>query len=280
MLSTHAAEDALMIKVGTSGFSFDDWRGIVYPPSLKKEAWLPFYEQELGLRALEINYTYYRMPAARTLEALSRKTSADFEFSVKAHQSMTHDIIARATGRLLDTSAAFKSFKDGLAPLMRDNKLACVLMQFPYAFRPTAAHLDYLSKARDLLSDAELVVEFRNRAWQQEATFMFLRDHCIGYCAVDEPRLPGLVPFAAEVTARVGYVRFHGRSTQWFRAPVAVRYDYLYQDAELQEFIAPAHSMASQARRLMVFFNNCHMGQAARNALSFTRLLADGTHVA
>lgn len=265
-----------MIKVGTSGFSFEDWRGPVYPPGLKKGQWLAFYERDLGFKALELNYTYYRMPSARTLEGLSRKTSADFEFSVKAHQDMTHNISDKSTGKLMDTSAVFTSFYRGLEPLIQDNKLACVLLQFPYAFRPTEEHLAYLRRARDLLADGNLVVEFRNRAWLTDETFCFLRAHDLGYCAVDEPRLKGLVPFASEVTSAVGYLRFHGRNRNWFNAPMAVRYNYLYCDEELQEFIEPAHRMASHAQKLMVFFNNCHMGQAARNALTFARMLTSG----
>ena len=86
-----------MIKIGTSGFSFDDWKDTIYPPGLAKEKWLAFYEQELGFKALEVNFTYYSLPSVKSFEGMSRKTSADFSFVVKAFRGMTHEIRDKAT---------------------------------------------------------------------------------------------------------------------------------------------------------------------------------------
>jgi len=62
-----------MIKIGTSGFSFDDWKEIIYPPGLAKDKWLAFYEQELGFKALEVNFTYYSLPSVKSFEGMSRR---------------------------------------------------------------------------------------------------------------------------------------------------------------------------------------------------------------
>ena len=81
------------VYLGTSGFSFDDWKGVIYPERLSKSRWLIHYEQELGFNSLEINYTYYSMPSHRTMESLLKKTTDDFRFCIKTHRRMTHDVI-------------------------------------------------------------------------------------------------------------------------------------------------------------------------------------------
>jgi uncharacterized protein YecE (DUF72 family) len=80
------------IKIGTSGFSFQDWQGTVYPKHIKKEEWINYYEGELGFNALEVNYTYYTLPSFRSLKGMERKTSPAFQFVIKAFRGMTHDI--------------------------------------------------------------------------------------------------------------------------------------------------------------------------------------------
>ena len=98
-----------MIKTGTSGFSFDDWKGSIYPPDLKKNSWLVFYERELGFKALEVNFTYYSLPSPKSFDSMSRKTSEDFEFAVKAYKDMTHNIRDKATKKIVDNSEVFKN---------------------------------------------------------------------------------------------------------------------------------------------------------------------------
>ena len=262
-----------MIHIGTSGFSFDDWKGTVYPERLKKSAWLEFYEKELGFSALEVNMTYYRIPAASVFAGMARRTSPGFQFAVKANRDMTHNLRDAATGGLRDTAPVFEKFIACLEPLRQEGKLACVLMQFPYGFTPMAAHCDYLKKSRDLLGPIPLVVEFRNSRWVGGRTAALLTENGIGWCAVDEPRLPGLMPLVPLCTAPTGYLRLHGRNTRWFRASMAERYHYEYSRRELEEFREPVGKMAAAASKLFVFFNNCHAGHAARNALEFSRML-------
>lgn len=262
-----------MILIGTSGFSFDDWKGTVYPEKLKKSEWLGYYEKELGFSTLEVNMTYYRIPAASVFASMSRRTSPTFQFVVKANRDMTHGLRDPATGKLRDTAPVFAQFNACLEPLLADGKLACVLMQFPYAFTPVPEHLDYLHHARDLLAPVPLVVEFRNSRWVGKKTMLMLREQGIGWCAVDEPRLPGLMPLVPACTAPIGYLRLHGRNTRWFQASVAERYNYAYSRQELEEFQEPVKKMASASSRLFVFFNNCHAGHAAKNAMEFSRML-------
>ena len=262
-----------MIKIGTSGFAFDDWKVTVYPPGLKKEQWLTFYEKELGFTAVEINFTYYSLPSPKSFEGMSRKTSADFSFVVKAFKGMTHDIRDKATRKIINNKDVFDKFLFSLEPLIKDNKLSCILLQFPFSFHPTPENRDYIKAARDRLGDVPVVIEFRNSAWLTEAMFDFLKKHEMGYCAVDEPKLKGLMPFAPGATSAIGYFRFHGRNKNWFNAPTSTRYDYLYSEEELKEFLTPIRDIAGKTNLVLVFFNNCHAGSAAKNAVLLARML-------
>jgi len=84
------------ILVGTSGFSFDDWIGEVYPQGTRKQDMLPYYVNNLGFKALEVNYTYYSMPSRRTMESFARRTASDFSFVVKASTPSSWKNSARA----------------------------------------------------------------------------------------------------------------------------------------------------------------------------------------
>ena len=263
------------ITIGTSGFSFDDWKGTVYPHHLKKEEWLSYYERELGFKALEVNFTYYTLPSPRTLEGMSRKTSHDFSFVVKAFRGMTHDIRDTGSTTFSNNKKTFEQFVTALQPLIDARKLAGVLAQFPYSFQPGDAAYDYLKRFKELLGTLPLTIEFRNRKWLTEKTVQFLTHHALGYCAVDEPRLPRLMPFYPAATSPIGYFRFHGRNTRWFNVPTSVRYDYLYSTAQLKEFITPITSVASKTEKVFVFFNNCHAGSAAHNAAMLIRMIEE-----
>ena len=265
----------MTIKIGTSGFSFDDWKGVVYPSQLKKGDWLRYYEKELGFPILEINFTYYTLPSPRSLEGMSRKTSESFQFVVKAFKGMTHEIKDTATHTFINNRDTFDKFLFSLKPLSDEGKLGCVLAQFPYSFYPRAENIAYLKRFKDLMGAIPLTVEFRNKSWLKKSTLQFLKDHLMGYCVVDEPKLPQLMPFYPETTSKIGYFRFHGRNPRWFKVPAAVRYDYLYSEKELKEFISPVKMIASKSDKVFIFFNNCHAGSAAKNATMFIRMIQE-----
>jgi len=252
------------ILIGTSGFSFDDWVGEIYPSGIKRHEMLPYYERTLGFTALEVNYTYYALPSRKTMESFAQRTSRDFSFVVKAYKGMTHE-------RGNDVSGLCRRFKEGIAPL--NGSVKALLFQFPYMFVPSVENVDYLKLLRNEFAEYDSVVEFRNVRWSDDRYAEVLKGLSYGYCIVDEPKLKGLVPFHPILTSSIGYFRFHGRNNKWFKEPVDVRYDYLYSDEELGEFVAPIRDVAQQAAATFVFFNNCHQGKAARNALMMKELL-------
>jgi uncharacterized protein YecE (DUF72 family) len=119
------------------------------------------------------------------------------------------------------------------------------------------------------------VVEFRQREWIVPQVGNLLRELGLGYCCVDEPRLPGLVPPIARATSDIGYVRFHGRNrAKWWEHDEAwERYDYAYSRDELEPWADKIRSLAEQTRETFVLANNHWQGQAVDTARQLRMLL-------
>jgi len=262
-----------VLRLGTSGFSFKDWIGPVYPPGIKPPEMLKYYEKDLGFDTLEVNFTYYSLPSVRSFEGMARKTSKNFEFVVKANRGMTHDMINTDTWTLEDNSQVFEKFNLSLTPLKESGKLGCVLAQFPPFFYPKKETMDYMLTFKERMGEVPVVVEFRNKAWLKESVFQFLQKNDLGYCIVDEPQLPGLMPYQSRATTDIGYFRFHGRNRNWFNVPAAERYNYLYSEEELRRFVPDIKRIAKETSKAYIFFNNCHAGKAAKNAEMMKKLL-------
>jgi len=245
--------------------TFDDWVGPYYPPTLSKNDWLTFYAKEFN--TLEINYTYYRMPTAKTLAGMARKVPDGFLFTLKTPQKMTHTRDADA--------ALFPQFIEALKPLTDQKKFGTVLAQFPSSFNRTRENVDYLKSFRERLPDLSIVVEFRNEQWLNDQTFAFLREHKLGFCCVDEPRLKGLLPPVAEATSQVAYVRFHGRTSAkwWGHEQAYERYDYTYNKAELEEWTPKIQKLNQLAETVFVFANNHYRAQGIDMARQLRLLL-------
>ncbi len=252
------------IRVGTSGWSFPDWVGPFYPEGMKDRDLLPFYAARF--RALEWNATHYRPPSPEACAALAAKTPAGFAIVVKAYRGITHEP---------EDPDPLPTFRDALAPLAAAGKLGGVLLQYPQRLHATAEARRRVAGTARALGDVPVVAEFRHRTWATPESLRFLRDSGIGFCCVDEPDLPDLMPRIAEATGRVGYLRFHSRdASAWYGEGERDRYDYLYSDAEMSEWLTALRDLAATTVRTFVFFNNCHRGQAAQNARAFARILA------
>lgn len=235
---------------------------------------LEYYENVLGFDAVELNFTYYAMPVPKTLASMVSRTSPGFGFVVRSNKDMTHEIWQDEDRRVLkDTGDVFKAFREGIGPLVDAGRLGCLLVQFPVFFYPVPQNFDYLRKMPKLMPGVPLVVEFRNRAWLRQDAYRLLEETGMGYCVVDEPKLSRLMPFEPRRTSDIAYFRFHGRNQNWFSCSREERYNYLYSSAELGEFIKPLRSVSDGAGSTFVFFNNCHAGAAARNALMMKQMM-------
>ncbi len=256
----------MSVFVGTAGFSYKDWKSTFYPDDIQPRSMLKEYARHFGV--VEINSTYYAIPPPERLDSMARRTPVDFQFTVKANREMTHEI-----GEGPGVCAEFRA---ALRPLEDHGKLGCVLVQFPWGFKNTQANREYLEVLAGRLDGLDTVVEFRNSGWEEPATFEELRRLGLGYCCVDEPQLEGLVSPRVEVTGDVTYVRFHGRNydTWWDSGRESwERYDYLYSESELAEWVPKVEILSESSDRTYIIFNNHYKGQAPANARTFERML-------
>ena len=255
----------MAIRIGTSGFLYEDWREILYPRELPKSRFLERYAEEFD--SVELNYTYYSMPAARTIASLVRRTPDGFGFSVKLHASMTHQRDA--------DDAAYRAFLEALRPLIDGGRLLALLGQFPQSLWPDAKAREHLERLRERFGDLPLVYEFRNRKWIRDQVRRWLRSLRVGYCCVDQPQLPDLVPAVLWVTSPVGYVRLHGRNAEkWYEHDdAAERYDYRYPERELVEWKERVERVDEKAESTLVYFNNHFRGNAVHNARELKGML-------
>lgn len=267
--------------IGTCGYSYPEWKGVFYPEKAARKDFLAFYSGEF--RAVELNATFYQIPALKTLEGMVARTPAGFTFVVKAHQALTH---VRE-----DAGAVLPAFREALKPFSDGGKLGGVLMQFPYSFRPSAGSIGHVEKTAEALAGAPVIVEFRNSLWFKEETYSWLGKTGLSICCVDEPALTGLPPRFHGTTGPVGYVRFHGRNADawWGKNPPpgegeyighgktgggdpSARYRYLYKEDELREWVPRVEKMAEGGRIVYAMFNNHPDGYAVRNARGFARM--------
>lgn len=248
-----------MIYIGTAGYSYADWVGPYYPPGTKTNEMLNYYAAEFPFT--EVNATYYRIPHYRMLQNMDRKTPEGFLFVIKAHQSLTHR-------REEDCGKIARQFREALLPLQEKGSLAGVLAQFPYSFRNNEANRNYLAGLREFMKGIPLLVEFRHQSWCSPAVFEFLRAYGMSYVCVDEPPLKGLLPPVVAVTADPAYLRFHGRNTDkwWNHRYPYERYNYLYAESELQEWVSRIARLAEASSKVFISLNNHFQGKAVINA--------------
>jgi uncharacterized protein YecE (DUF72 family) len=254
------------LLIGTAGYSYTDWEGTLYPPGTPKERYLELYAAEFPV--VELNFSYYTMPQARTLERMINVTPEGFLFSIKAHQSLTHTV-----GE--DLPDAAERFRQGIQPLTQGGRLAAVLFQFPYRFHYTPEARRHLQALCEAFAELPKAVEFRSDEWQRESVYEGLARWNAAYVNVDAPPLARLPRPSDTATSEMGYVRFHGRNrANWWRGDNASRYDYLYDSEELEGWLPRIERLLARVRLALVIFNNHPGGKAVTNARDLMRRLS------
>jgi len=253
--------------VGTCGYSYDEWRGVLYPEDLPKTDFLPHYSKSFPF--VELDFSYYGMPRAGALKALADRVPPGFLFSLKAHKSLTHERGADWRERALE-------FARATAALAEAGRLAAVLIQLPYSFKRGEVERRYLASLCDQLAAFPLAVEFRNDQWQTESVLAELDRRGAALVLVDRPDLPGLPPVSTSVTGGWSYLRWHGRNAgAWWTGGATGRYDYLYSPDELRGSLPLIRAVEAKSKLLLVAFNNHAHGQAVENARTLKGLLDD-----
>jgi uncharacterized protein YecE (DUF72 family) len=281
-----------LVRIGTSGYSYKDWVGPYYPEGTPPREYLSRYALDFDIT--ELNFSYYRMPEPGMLARLVEKTPEGFRFVLKAHRSMTHEPGPRWRDDV-------RRFADAAAVIAGVGRAGGVLLQFPYSFHYTRENRRYLAALTSSLAEymAEaapgdgasagaaagdtggsippqpaLFVEYRNTEWQRESVYEEMRHRNLALVMTDMPRLRGLPAPDPVITSDRAYLRFHGRNAEaWWEGDNRSRYDYLYSDAELGEWVGPIRSVADQVDELIVMFNNHANAQAVVNAKALIRLL-------
>jgi len=255
-----------MILIGTSGFSYEDWKGHFYPEGIKKEHFLEYYSRYF--ETCEINSTYYTPPTVKMCEGLLKKSHGRVVFCIKANQKMTHQQDA--------DESFYKGFIQALSPLEESGKLGAILAQFPQSLKPDEHGKKTISRVWEGFAGKPLVFEFRNALWAKESVFEWLSKRNIGLCCVDEPPIHGLFPPIVRVTStEIAYLRFHGKNkAKWYNHEKAYeRYDYLYSEFELQQWVQKIKKLETEASKVFVFYNNHFQAKAVKNALMLKNLL-------
>ena len=236
----------MQVLVGTSGYSYKEWKGTFYPPDLKAAGMLSYYAERLS--TVEINNTFYRMPTTSLLEQWSAQVPPDFTFVLKGSQQITH------MKRLKDVAEPVDYFFRTAAVL--GPKLGPVLFQLPPNFKKDVVRLrDFLAL---LPADRPVAFEFRHESWFDEEIYAALRDRGAALCAADtddsgEEGAP-IVP-----TGPWGYLRLR-------------RADY--DDAALRSWVERVR--AQPWERAFVFFKHEDAGKGPAMAAQFVAALADG----
>lgn len=283
--------------------------GVFYPDgTTTPEARLRYYASRFPL--VEVDSTYYAIPARAMAERWDERTPHGFVFDVKAHALMTGqpsetnrlpkelramlpaDLAAKARVYADDLPAEIRDavwsmFLDALRPLKDAGRLGAILLQYPRWVGPSRANAQVIEDARTRLAGGgwPAAVELRNRAWFDERTrprtLDLLRRNDLAYVAVDAP--PGFessVPAVPEVTSRsLAIVRFHGRNTDTWEAKVAKvsdRFRYLYDETQLREWLPMIRAISEQTEEVHLVFNNCYGNYGTTNALEMAGMLLAG----
>ena len=266
------------IFVGTAGWSYDDWKGVFYPSAQSKSFdWLTYYSKYFNV--VEVNSTYYAYPNRKVVEGWIRKTEEleKFRFIIKLNQDFTH--------KKTYSEEEILSFRWILDTLNKNNRLAGVLIQFPYSFNGTTIHIEYLSNLLEIFEQYEIFLEFRHNSWQKSEITEFAKEKGIALCTIDQPILGAAVSFQPIVTSENYYLRLHGRNKNEWKNSIrsfgsektyseqSARYDYLYSPAELIELEMKSREIFDRVKKVFVILNNHPNGGATVNALQFLHLL-------
>lgn len=241
-----------MIYIGTSGYAYKHWsRGIFYPEKLSQKNWLEFYTQHF--KTVELNVTFYRLPAKSAFQGWERRTPQNFIFAVKGSRFITH------AKRLRDVEDSLRILFDRAKSL--NKKLSVVLWQLPPKFKVDVERLKTFLKYLGKYKYTRHAFEFRNESWFCPEVFQALKDVDISLCLADWPIFEVEVPD----TASFIYLRRHGAAGEL--------YSGCYSETQLRKDARGIKKWQSQGKDVYIYFNNDAHGWAVKNALTLSRML-------
>jgi uncharacterized protein YecE (DUF72 family) len=301
---------AARIRVGTCSWADEALSKYFYPPGLPAGERLRHYAEHFD--TVELDSTYYRLPVESMAARWAEQTPDGFVMHVKAFGVMTRHPVKKEQlptdlrdeapvderGRIDRPprefrAEVFRRFREALEPLRSAGKLGGILFQFPSYVVYKDPSLEYLTWAREQMGSDEMLIEFRHSSWFEEdvreEVLSFLEENGMSLVVVDAPKVEAKnVPrtlFA--LTSPTLYIRFHGRNAGTWNVrgkSAAERFDYLYSEEELREWVEPVRELAEKAENAYAVFNNNNrapgpdggwVSQAAVNAQQFKQLLSE-----
>jgi uncharacterized protein YecE (DUF72 family) len=254
---------------------------------------LRYYAGQFPL--VEVDATYYALPAEQTATAWAERTPDGFTFNIKAFSLFTQHPtpvkslpvdLREAAGRagkarvyLKDVDAevadaAWDRFLAALEPLRRAGKLGAILLQFPPWFPISRSGKDYIVACAERAAPRRVCIEMSPE--NQEETLEFLAARQLPYVCVDEPQgYPSSVPPVLAATSDLAVVRMHGHSDQWESKSIQEKFRYRYSEAEIGEWAGKIRRLADDAEVTHVVFNNCYSNYAQLNGEELREQLAD-----
>lgn len=237
-----------MIRVGTSGWIYDHWKGAFYPSDLPQDRWLAYYCERFA--TVEINNSFYNLPSPDTVAGWRDTPNGDFVFSMKASRYLTH------MKKLKSAPESLASFLDRADDL--GERLGPLLFQLPPNWRANPDRLSQFIESLD--SSKRAVFEFRDPSWFVEEVYQVLRRHECAFCVYEL----GDLESPREVTAPFVYIRLHGPGNA---------YEGSYDDAALGAWAERIDEWATGGADVYCYFDNDQNGYAAANAATLTDLL-------
>jgi uncharacterized protein YecE (DUF72 family) len=238
------------VLVGTSGWSYDHWEGVLYPHGTPLRERLAHYVPRY--RTVEVNSTYYRWPTDASFASWRRRTPTGFVVTVKAPRGLTH------AKRLYAPERWLARIERGMAKLW--DRRGVLLVQLPPAMAYDHARLAYFLE--QVPRGQRLALEFRHPSWHHDGTFGLLERHGAAYCVMSGAHLPCVL----RATAPFVYVRLHGPDRGHL-------YAGSYSDDDLRWWAERVREWEAQGRDVYAYFNNDGGGNAARNAATLRWLL-------
>jgi uncharacterized protein YecE (DUF72 family) len=298
------------IRIGTASWTDPTMTaaGVFYPSGADSaEERLQYYASKFPV--VEVDATYYALPARRTSELWVERTPPDFTFDIKAHALMTGQPTetkrlpkairealppeAQAKARIYAKDLpddvrdeVWRAFADALEPLKEAGQLGSILLQYPRWFFTSSENRDEIEGAVERLRAVGLegAVEFRNGTWFNEKnidrTLRFLGDRKIPLVMVDGPQgfKSSVPPIVANTSPDLALIRFHGRRTEtWEKQGIKTveRFRYLYDREELEDWAPKVREASTQSKEMHVLFNNCYANYGATNAIELAQMLLD-----
>jgi uncharacterized protein YecE (DUF72 family) len=269
------------IRIGVAGWSYKDWDGVFYPPTVSRKKIHPLEYLAHFFDVVEINTSFYGHIKPELARLWVRKVvvNPNFVFTAKLHRSFTHSPLAvmepTSAASIKPTDEDEAKAREGLDALASEGKLGALLIQFPVSFKNTSLNREYLEHLLRQFIEYPRVVEVRHDSWNNDETLALFARGNVAFCNIDQPMIGRSMTPTEHVTSSLGYVRLHGRNyKEWFNSDDRNdRYNYLDNESELGGWKDKIESVAEKAQTTYVITNNHYEGRAGVNALELKSML-------